>query len=75
MFAYYAVFTPLSTVAGHFIVDVWNPGNETVKNIVYALTSLINCCIPNSLISGLSSSFRGAIDNRAPEKSENAGPG
>lgn len=62
VFAYYAVFTPLSTILGHWLVEVRYSDFPAARDIVYFATLLIN--FVTEFLFQRYYVFRGKIDTR-----------
>ncbi len=65
VFCYYAVFTPVSTVAGNYITEVTYPDSDLVYNLVFVITLLLN--FVTEYLYQRFYVFRGEIDNRTKE--------
>jgi putative flippase GtrA len=61
-FAYYAVFTPLSTILGNWLVEVRFAGSPAIDTIVFFGTLLVN--FVTEFLYQRYFVFRGKIDNR-----------
>lgn len=76
VFAYYAVFTPLSTILGDWLVKVRFAGSPAISTIVFLGTLLVN--FVTEFLYQRYFVFRGKIDNRdegvKPAESESALP-
>jgi putative flippase GtrA len=64
VFAYYAVFTPLSTILGNWLVEVRFAAFPAAKDIVYFATLVVN--FVTEFLFQRYYVFRGKIDNRQP---------
>lgn len=62
-FAYYAVFTPLSTILGDWLVKEGFAGVAAIGDIVFAVTLLVN--FVTEFLFQRYYVFRGKLDNRA----------
>lgn len=62
-FAYYAVFTPLSTILGDWLVNERFAGVAAIGDIVFAVTLLVN--FVTEFLFQRYYVFRGKMDNRA----------
>ena len=62
VFAYYAVFTPLSTILGDWLVEVRFAGSPAIDTIVFFGTLLVNFI--TEFLYQRCFVFRGKIDNR-----------
>jgi putative flippase GtrA len=62
VFVYYAVFTPVSTILGNWLVEVRFAGYPAVKDIVYFATLIIN--FVTEFLYQRYYVFRGKLDNR-----------
>jgi len=62
VFAYYAVFTPLSTILGDWLVKVRFAGSPAISIIVFLVTLLVNFI--TEFLYQRYFVFRGKIDNR-----------
>lgn len=62
VFAYYAVFTPLSTILGHWLVEVRYVDFPAARDIVYFATLLVN--FVTEFLFQRFYVFRGKIDTR-----------
>jgi Predicted membrane protein len=62
VFAYYAVFTPVSTILGNWLVEVRFVGSPGIKDIVYFATLVAN--FVTEFLFQRYYVFRGKLDNR-----------